>query len=101
VLSEENGNIHEQTLTNQDDLANINDKIYFASKHYLRNRDDLKLSQINPIKKCHVLEGKHFVVIDKSITDKLNFGSENDEVYFEQVLTSEGQIVLHPFIMDR
>jgi hypothetical protein len=83
-------------LKYQDAPGRIDDK-----NHYLRNSNALKLSQTNPIKKCHVLEGKHFVVIDKSITDKLNFESENEEVYFEQTLTPEGNIVLCPFKMDR
>ena len=50
-----------------------------------------------PIHKCHFLEGKYFVVIDGSIVEQLNFSSSrNTELYFEQEITKEDCIVLHP-----
>ena len=55
---------------------------------------------VNPIQKCHLLEGKHFVVIHKTIMEKLKpFNAETDELYFQQEVTAEGCIILRPFKM--
>ena len=51
-----------------------------------------------PIKKCHNLEGKYFIVIDKSIVEKLNFSIyEDTELYFQQGITDQGSIILRPY----
>ena len=48
-----------------------------------------------PIKKCHCLEGKYFIVIDQSIIQRLNYLSiDNSDLYFEQELTADGSITL-------
>ena len=66
----------------------------------IRTSNDKNKDIESPIKKCHYLEGKHFIVIDKSITEKLNFfDPDNTELYFEQGLTEAGCIILRPFIM--
>jgi hypothetical protein len=51
-----------------------------------------------PIKRIHHLDGKHLIVIDKSIAQKLNFfDAENAELYFQQELTEDSCIILRPF----
>jgi len=49
----------------------------------------------SPIKKCHCLEGKHFVVFDESILQKA--GIIDDELYFLQEITDDGCIILRPY----
>ncbi len=71
----------------------MNDETSRFSKNFLKNSDG---TYDNPIKKFHLLEGKHFVVIDESIIERLDF-SENDELYFEQAVTQEGNIILRPY----
>lgn len=52
----------------------------------------------NPIKPLYYLVGKHFIVIDESIANELNFSSsENMELYFQQEITNEDCIILRPF----
>ena len=49
-----------------------------------------------PIHKLHCLDGKHFVVIDKSLIERL--GMVNDsELYFQQELTQDNSIELRIF----
>jgi hypothetical protein len=51
-----------------------------------------------PIKKCHYLEGKYFIVIDKSIIEQLGFsGYKNTELYFHEEVTNDGSIILRPY----
>ena len=53
-----------------------------------------------PIKKCHYLEGKYFIVIDKSIVEKLCFSNyEDTEIYFQQGISEQGSIILRPHKM--
>jgi hypothetical protein len=48
-----------------------------------------------PIKKCHFLEGKYFIVIDKSIVEQLNFSNQEDtELYFQQEISEQGSIIM-------
>lgn len=52
----------------------------------------------NPIKKCHLLDGKYFIVIDQLIVEKvMSSGIDETELYFQQELTKDGSVVLHPF----
>jgi hypothetical protein len=53
-----------------------------------------------PIKKCYYLEGKYFIVIDKTIAELLNFSAyENTELYFQQEVINGDCIVLRPYKM--
>ena len=79
----------------------MDDIVHCSNKTFGKNTDNVKNKQFEyPIKKCHILEGKHFIVIDKSITEKLNFfNSENKEFYFQQEVTEDSCILLRPFKM--
>jgi hypothetical protein len=46
----------------------------------------------NPIKQLHYLDGKYFIVLDKSIIDKLNLLDSDN--YFSQEATTDGLIIL-------
>lgn len=51
-----------------------------------------------PVKKCHCLEGKHFVVIDESIIERLGIQKFEDwQIYFQQELTQDNSIILRIF----
>lgn len=43
------------------------------------------------IKKCHFLDGKNFVIIDKSIMDQL---PQDGDIYFKQELADDNCIIL-------
>lgn len=59
---------------------------------------DAIVNNDHPIKKCHFLDGKYFIVIDHSIVEKLTLsGIDEIELYFQQELTKNGSIILHPF----
>ena len=59
-----------------------------------RTKDDSKY----PIKKCHRLDGKYFVVLDESIVQRLQYSEVDDsELYFQQELTKDGCITLRQF----
>jgi hypothetical protein len=61
-----------------------------------RVRDGAETNHQNPIKKCHILDGKYFVLIDWSIIEKLKLlGIDETELYFQQEL-KQGSIILHP-----
>jgi len=71
----------------------LSNKIY-VKRHPITKNSNLR----NPIKRLYFLEGKHFIIIDKSITDKLNFSdTENNELYFQQEVTEDHCIILRPF----
>jgi hypothetical protein len=54
-----------------------------------------KVKNLKPIKKCHYLEGKYFIVIDKSIVEQLNFSNREDtELYFQQEISEQGSIIM-------
>jgi hypothetical protein len=64
----------------------------YAGEHIKKKDPDL------PIKKCHYLEGKYFIVIDKSIIEQLGFSRyENTELYFHEEVTKDGSIILRPY----
>ena len=64
----------------------------------MENNNRIQNSSIHPIKKCHLLEGKHFVVLDESIIQKLKFSDNDDsELYFQQEFTQDGCITLRQF----
>jgi len=70
------------------------------SKKVFRNpTDNVKNKDLDlPIKKLHFLEGKYFVVIDKSIVQKLNFfQDEVSELYFQQEAAGDSCIILRPY----
>jgi len=70
------------------------------SKKIFRNRtDNVKNIDLDlPIKKLHFLEGKYFMVIDKSIVRKLNFFQDEDsELYFQQETAGDSSIILRPY----
>ena len=46
----------------------------------------------NPIKQLYHLNGKYFIVLDKSIIDKLKLLDDNN--YFRQEATTDGRIIL-------
>lgn len=47
------------------------------------------------IKKCHFFDGKYFVVIDKSIMDRLKlFKPQGADIFFQQELTDDHCIIL-------
>ena len=76
-----------------DDKEQLSNKIYGTGAHIVKNRDFR-----NPIRRIYFLEGKQFIIIDKSIAEKLNFSDpENKELYFEQEATEDGCIILRPF----
>lgn len=60
-----------------------------------RNSKDSNANIDNPVKKCHYLEGKHFIVFDESILQKA--GIIDDELYFLQEITDDGCIILRPY----
>ena len=79
----------------------MNDIDYSGNKTFGKNTNNVKNKDLGyPIKKCHLLEGKHFIVIDKTITEKLNyFDTEDMELYFQQEVSEDGCIILRPFKM--
>lgn len=73
-----------------DDIDNSTNKT-FVSIDGAKNNN-------HPIKKCHFLDGKYFIVIDNSIVEKLtSSGIDEMELYFQQELTKNGSLILHPF----
>ena len=76
-------------------LITVDDMQYLDNKNSEKRSVNLKNNDVSeyPIKKCHYLEGKYFVVIDKSIMDKLGLSDEFD-IYFYQEINGEGSIVL-------
>jgi hypothetical protein len=56
----------------------------------INNKENLDV-QI-PIKQLHYLDGKYFIVLDKSIIDSLKL--LDDDVYFSQEATTDGRIIL-------
>jgi len=81
----------------------MDDKEHLGNKTCVGGVDVNKNSdQVNPIRTVHFLEGKHFIVIDESITERLKFfDKENKELYFQQEVTEDGCIILRPFKMRR
>ncbi|MGI0023038.1 MAG: hypothetical protein ACRD9Q_09280, partial [Nitrososphaeraceae archaeon] len=78
-----------------DEVDHCCNKTFGKNTNYVKHKDFEY-----PIKKCHILEGKHFIVIDDSITEKLNFfDSENKDLYFQQEVTDDDCIILRPFKM--
>jgi len=77
----------------------MDDKEHLGNKTFGKNPNNLKSKDFDrPIKKCHSLDGKFFIVIDKTITDKLNFSDvENTEIYYQQEVTEDNCILLRPF----
>ena len=74
------------------DTDNSNKKAFGAKGSRLEDKLE------NPIKKCHLLDGKYFIVIDQSIVEKvMSSGFDDTELYFQQELTKDGSLVLHPF----
>lgn len=64
----------------------------------MENNTRIEDSSKYPIKKCHCLEGKYFVVIDQSIIQSLNYiSTDNSDLYFEEVLIPDGSITLRQF----
>ena len=72
-----------------------------SNKTFGKKIDSNKNKDIEyPIKKLHLLEEKHFIVIDRSIAQRLSFfDPENTELYFQQELTEDDCIILRPFKM--
>ena len=59
--------------------------------------NDNNKNQDLPIKKCHYLEGKYFIVIDHTIAERLNFyRCDITRLYFQQEL-NEDCIILRPY----
>ena len=84
-------------LTTMDDKQCLGNKITRKTNVNFKNK---KVTE-NPLKKCHFLEGKYFVVIDNLIIEKLHFiDSEVNELYFQEELSSDGCIILRPFKME-
>lgn len=78
-----------------DDIDGSSNKTFGESIHKVKNKN-----LEHPIKKLHFLEGKPFIIIHKSIAEKLNFFDPgNTELYFEQELTEDGCIILRQFKM--
>ena len=67
-------------------------------KNFAKDTEDLsnKTDTNNkaPIKKCHFLDEKYFIVIDKSVIDTL--GLVDDNIYFRQEVTEDGILLLRP-----
>ena len=82
-------------------LVIMDDKEHLGNKTCgdgVRVRENSELT--SPIKPVYYLQGKHFIVIDNSIVEKLKFSNiENKELYFQQEVTDDGCIVLRPFKM--
>ncbi len=78
----------------------MDDTEQLHNKTFVGNADDPhKKEKTNHVtKKCHVLDGKYFIVIDKSIVDKLYLSGDNN--YFYQELTEDRAIVLRLFKME-
>lgn len=52
-----------------------------------------------PVRKCHFLDKKYFVVIDNSIIERINvFDTHN--LYFKQELNEDGCVILRPYKME-
>lgn len=72
-----------------------------SNKHFAKNTIDHNnksdTNNKNPIKKCHFLDGKYFIVIDKSVIDRLDLVDDN--IYFCQEVTEDGVLVLRPLPM--
>ena len=65
------------------------------SKEYLQNnkitiKENLDVK--TPIRQLHHLEDKYFIVLDKSIVERLNLLDEI--IYFSQEATPDGKIIL-------
>ncbi len=76
-----------------DDITNHNTKTFGKR---IENDNKVEL----PIKMIHHIDGKHLIIIDKSIAQKLNFfDPDNGQLYFKQELTEDNCIILRPFKM--
>jgi hypothetical protein len=69
-----------------------------SNKHFAKDTEEYcdraDTNNEHPIKKCHFLDGKYFIVIDKSIIDGLY--SSADNIYFSQELTKDRVLLLRP-----
>ena len=60
-------------------LITMHDKEHAANRILGKNIDNIENKVVHPIKKCHFLEGKHFIVIDsKSDNNKPIWKDEKD-----------------------
>jgi hypothetical protein len=68
----------------------------------MENNTRVEDSSRHPIKKCHILEGKYFIVLDESIVQKLQFSNvDNSELYFQQEFNQDGFITLRQYRFNR
>ena len=58
----------------------------------ISNKENLEIP--NPIKQLHHLDGKYFIILDKSIIDSLKLLDE--DIYFSQEAMKDGRIMLRP-----
>lgn len=69
--------------------------IFMESKEHLQNNKITMKENLDvktPIRQLHHLEGKYFIVLDKSIVERLNLLDEI--IYFSQEATPDGKIIL-------
>ena len=67
-----------------------------SKEHLQNNKITMKenLDVKTPIKQLHHLHGKYFIVLDKSIIERLKL--LDDSNYFSQEVTADGKITLQP-----
>jgi hypothetical protein len=75
-----------------DDISKSRIKNFAKDTEDLNNKTDT--SNNASIKKCHFLDEKYFIVIDKSVIDTL--GLLDDNIYFRQEVTEDGILLLRP-----
>ena len=78
----------------------MNDIELPTNKISVNNEGNEGIKENHPIKQCHFLQNKWFIVIDESITKQLKFYDAGyKELYFQQEVTEADCIILRPFKM--
>ncbi len=77
----------------------MDEVIHSNRKTFGKRNESVKTGEAeHPVKRIHLLDGKYFIIIDRSIAEDLKFvDTDNTELYFRQEVTDDGCIILSPF----